>query len=105
MSLVYPDFPFQQAVVDFVDIHSRNYIIYTDRYTGWVEVALMPSGKAKTVYDTMRTWFCTYGAPEELSSDGGPPFESQEYNSFLKNWGIRKRTSSANYPQSMVVQN
>ena len=38
--------------------------------------------------------------PEELSADGGPPFESQEYDSFLKNWGVRKYTSSAYYPQS-----
>ena len=84
------EFPFQQAVVDFVDIHDRNYIIYTDRYTGLVEVVLMLSGKAKTVCDTMRTWFCTYGSPEELLSNGKPPFESPEYNSFLKNRDIHK---------------
>ena len=69
---------------------------FADRYTGWVEVAWMSSGNAKNVCDTMRTWFCTYGAPKEISSDGGPPFESQEYNTFLKNW---KRTSSTYYPQ------
>lgn len=74
-------------------------MVYADRYTGWVEVALMTSGRAKTVCDTLRTWFCTYGVPEEISSDGGPPFESQEYDSFLRNWGIRKRTSSAHYAQ------
>ena len=50
--------------------------------------------------DIMRTWFSTYGAPEELSSDKGPPFESQEYNSFLNNYGISKSTSSAHFPQS-----
>ena len=100
MSPADPEFPFQQVVVDFVDIQGKSYMVYADRYTGWVEVALMQSGKAKTICDTMRTWFCTYGTPEEISSDGGPPFESKEYDSFLKNWGIRKRTSSAYYPQS-----
>ena len=94
------EFPFQQTVVDFVEINGKNYLVYADRYTGWIEVALMPSGKAKMVCDTFRTWFCTYGAPEELSADGGPPFESQEYDSFLKNWGVRKHTPSAYYPQS-----
>ena len=54
----------------------------------------MPTGKAKTVCDTMRICLCTYGAPEELLS------ESQVYNSFLKNWGICKHTSSAHYPQT-----
>ena len=100
MSSVDPKFPFKQAVVDFVDKHSRNYIIYTDWYTGWLEVVLMTSGKAKTVCDTMRTLFKTYGASEELSLDGGPLFESPEYNSFLKNWSIRKHTSLAYYPKS-----
>ena len=100
MSPADPEFPFQQVVTDFADIQGKSYLVYADRYTGWVEVALMQSGKAKTVCDTMRTWFCTYGVPEEISSDGGPPFESLEYDSFLKNWGVRKRTSSAYYPQS-----
>ena len=67
---------------------------------GWVEVALMSSGKAKNICDTMRIWFCTYGTPKEISSNGGPLFEAQEYNTFLKNWGIWKCTSSAYYPQS-----
>ena len=75
-------------------------MVYADRYTGWVEVALMSSGKTTNVCDTMRTWLCTYGAPEEISSHGGLPFESHEFNTFLKNWGIRKCTSSAYYPQS-----
>lgn len=31
---------------------------------------------------------------------GDPPFDSQEYDSFLKNWGIQKHTLSAYYAQS-----
>ena len=46
------------------------------------------------------TWFRTFGVPEEISADGGPPFNSLEYKSMLKNWGIRSRQSSAYYPQS-----
>ena len=42
----------------------------------------------------MRTWFCTYGAAEEISSDGGTLFESQGYNTFLKNWGIFNNTDN-----------
>ena len=87
MSPADPGFPFQQVVVEFADIQGKSYMVYTDRYMGWVEVALMLSKKAKNVCDTMRTWFCTYGMPEEISLDGGPLFESQEYNTFLKKLG------------------
>lgn len=83
-----PEFPFQQVVVNFVDIQGKSYMVYANRHTGWVEVALMSSGKAKNVCDTMRTRFCIYSAPEKISSDGGPPFESQEYNTFLKKTGV-----------------
>ena len=95
-----PEFPFQLVAIDFANIQGKHYLVYADRYTGWVEITLMSSGRAKTICDTLRSWFCTYGAPEEIASDGGPPFESQEFDTFLKNWGIRKRTSSAYYAQS-----
>lgn len=56
----------------------------------------MSSEKARAVCDTLRTWFCTYGALEELSFDRVSPFDSQEYDSFLKNWRIQKNTSAYN---------
>ena len=100
MSPADPEFPFQQVVMEFTDILGKRYMVYADQYMGWVEMALMSSGEVINVYNPMRTWFCTYGAPEEISSHGGPPFESQEYNTFLKNWGVQKHTSSAYKPQS-----
>ena len=44
--------------------------------------------------------FSTYGVPEELSTDGGPPFNGYEYKQFLTRWDIQPRLSSAYYPQS-----
>ena len=65
-----------------------------------MEVTSLSSGKATAVCDALRNWFCTYGVPEEISLDGGPPFDSQGYKSFLEDWGVKKRMSSAHYPQS-----
>ena len=64
-----PEYPFQQTVTDFFNLHGKDYLIYADRYTGWVEVALMVSGKAQIVCDTLRKLFVAYGSPEELASD------------------------------------
>ena len=44
--------------------------------------------------------FTTFGVPEELSTDGGPPFKGYEYKEFLIRWDIQPRLSSAYYPQS-----
>ena len=95
-----PQFPFQHTVADLCDISGNKYLVFADRYTGWVEAALMPDPNARKVWNRLRTWFCTYGAPAELASDGGPPFQSLEYHQFLKDWGISQRLSSAYYPQS-----
>ena len=95
-----PQFPFQRTVIDFCDIRGNKYLIFADQYTGWVEVVLMKEPTVNWVCEQLRAWFCTYGAPEELSSDGGPPFQSHEYARFLSNWGIRQHLSSAYFAQS-----
>lgn len=95
-----PEFPFEQVVVDFFSLQGYDFIIYADRYTGWVEVARMDNKTAKSSCNVFRNWFVSYGVPEELASDGGPPFDSFELRTFLESWGVRQRLSSAYYPQS-----
>ena len=95
-----PDVPFQQVVTDLCEVAGHDYMIYADRYSGWVEIAKL-SGKAfKDVTRCMLKWFSDFGVPEEVASDGGPPFNSSSYDAFLKLWDIRKRQSSAHFPQS-----
>lgn len=67
-------------------------MVYTDQYMGWVEVVLMLSGKARTACNTLWNWFCIYGTPEEILLNRGPSFNSQEYNLFPDDWGIKKYT-------------
>ena len=55
---------------------------------------------SQTLTTTCRSLFAAYGAPEELSSDGGPQFQSTAFKKFLENWGVKHRLSSAEYPQS-----
>ena len=48
----------------------------------------------------LRSFFATFGVPEELSSDGGPEFTAGCTEAFLRLWGVRHRVSSAHFPQS-----
>jgi hypothetical protein len=95
-----PDLPFQQVVTDFYQANGCQYIIYADRYTGWTEVAKVSSTSFTAFKKCVIPWFRTYGVPKEISSDGGPPFNSHEYRIFLQDWGIKSRLSSAHYAQS-----
>ena len=76
------------------------YLIYADRYTGWTEVSITKNANTKTVSDILRRYFTTFGVPEEVSSDGGPPYNSHDFDTFLRSWGIKHRSSSAYFAQS-----
>ena len=74
-----PGLPFQQVAVDFYQKGTHHCLIYADRFSGWTEVARVQSTSYKSLQKDFLSWFRTYGVPEEISSDGGPPFKSAEY--------------------------
>ena len=95
-----PDYPFQQVVTDLFHMSGATYLIYADRFSGWTEVSKTNNANTKVVCNILRRYFMTFGVPEELSSDGGPPYNSHDFDTFLREWGIRHRSSSSYFPQS-----
>ena len=95
-----PDVPFQQVVADLFSLEGHTFLAYADRYSGWLEVDRLSTNSYRNVRKSLLRWFSTFGVPEELATDGGPPFNSYEYESFLQNWDVQWRLSSAYYPQS-----
>ena len=96
-----PEYPFQQVVADLFQVNGRTYLAFVDRLTGWVEVAHLHNGATSgNLIKIFRRYFTRWGAPEELSTDGGTNLSSEEMKSFLKKWGVASRISSALYPQS-----
>lgn len=74
---------------------------YADRLTGWLEVAHFPNGTNSTKLKTViRRYFTRWGAPEQISMDGGTNLMSEEMTTFFRRWGASVRLSSAHYPQS-----
>ena len=99
-----PTTPFQQIYSDFFDFGGYHFLIIGDRLSGWTDVYPAPVGGvysgARGLVKCLRTFFATYGVPEEISSDGGPEFKSSACGEFLRRWGVRHRISSAYFPQS-----
>ena len=95
-----PEYPFEQAVADLFTLEGHTFLAYADRFSGWLEVERLKSNTFRNVHQTLLRWFRTFGVPEELATDGGPPFQSHDYHSFLRTWNVDRRLSSAHYPQS-----
>ena len=95
-----PEYPFQQTVTDLCHLEGHTFLIFADRFSGWVEVERLPTNTLRHVRKPLLRWFTTYGVPEDISSDGGPPFNSHDFAAFLRAWNVRWRLSSAHYPQS-----
>ena len=97
-----PQYPFDQVVTDYFTLMGYKYLLYADRYSGWITVVKtkLGDGDLKFLKKHLCHLFATYGTPREISDDGGPPFNAHEYKEFLKLWGINLRKSSSYYPQS-----
>ena len=99
-----PTTPFQLIFADYFQLHAKHFLVAGDRFSGWTEVIKVrcnaASSGSKGLCETLRNLMATFGVPEEITSDGGPEFISQETADFFKKWGIRHRLSSAYFPQS-----
>ena len=99
-----PTTPFELIYADYFKLIGFFYLVIGDRLSGWTEVVQVNPGSqssgSKGLCRALRQVFATFGVPEELSSDGGPEFVSQETKDFLSRWGVRHRLSSAYFPQS-----
>ena len=85
----FPNRPWQRVHVDFASVDGKHYLVVVDAYSKWPEV----TGPMPTITATataLPTIFSKNGLPESIVSDNEPPFQSAEYEWFLKLNGIQR---------------
>lgn len=95
-----PEFPFQMACCDYFELAGHHYLVYADRYSGWLDLVKVQDGTFRTLSSNLRRWFAQWGVPRILETDGGPPFNGGPFSAFMEQWGVKHRLSSAYYAQS-----
>ncbi|GFX43723.1 uncharacterized protein K02A2.6 [Trichonephila clavipes] len=60
-----------------------------DYLSKYVELKPLNSTTAQSVITVMKSIYATHGIPEELVSDGGPPYNSNLMMSLSQEWGIK----------------
>ena len=95
----WPDAPWKRIHVDFAGpFLGKMFFIVVDAHSKWPEVISMSSTTAQSTIEVLRSLFSRYGLPEQLVSDNGAQFTSEEFTQFMKVNGIKHIRSAPYHP-------
>ena len=95
-----PERPWQVVGSDLFQQQGKTYLLVTDYYSRYPEVALLTSESASEVIRNLKSIFARHGIPEMLISDNGPAYAAHEFKSFADTYKFRSVTSSPRYPRA-----
>ena len=97
-----PDHPWQKVDIDFLGpLPSGDYILVViDEYTRFPEVFITKSTSLKPTIANLDKLFSSYGIPEEVKSDNGPPFKSRGFKQFSRRLGFKHRRITPRHPKA-----
>ena len=82
------------------DGNKEEWLQYVERLGHYFEAICTSSTSSNVVIEELRTMFAKFGLPETVVTDNGTGFTSHEFNSFLKQNGIKHITSAPYHPSS-----
>lgn len=95
---VWPTRPWQRIHMDFAGpFKQKLYFIIVDAHSKWPEMTTTSSEKT---IEVLRRLFSRYGLPEQLVSDNGPQFTSDEFTRFTRSNGIKHIRTTPYHPSS-----
>lgn len=95
-----PKRPWILLGVDLMEFKAKKYLILIDYYSKFIEVAYLNKTTSWDIITKMKNIFSRYGIPEEIRSDNGPQFSSEDFKDFSKEYGFIHAKSSPKFPQS-----
>ena len=98
---LWPDRPWQRIHIDFAGpFRGRQFLIIVDAHSKWPEIIQMQTTTSSATIHELRRLFSSYGLPEQLVSDNGPQFVSDEFQVFLKSNRVKHIRSAPYHPSS-----
>ena len=97
----WPTRPWEKINIDFAGpfLCSMSFIVI-DAHSKWPEVITMKSATSERTIKLLRSLFSRFGIPEQVVSDNGPQFTSQEFKEFLQMNRVKHITSAPRLPSS-----
>ncbi|KMQ89584.1 retrovirus-related pol polyprotein from transposon opus [Lasius niger] len=103
MPTEFPRRAWQRVGMDLFHLNHKWYLIVTDYYSRYPEIALLKDLREDTIIKHLKSIFARHGIPETVVSDNGTQFGSiatAEFTKFANEWGFQHVTSSLHFPQS-----
>ena len=97
-----PESPWMKLSMDFKGpLHDGSYaVVLLDDYSRYPIVDFTMSLKAKDVIPILDKMLSEFGTPEEIRTDNGAPFNSQDFQNFMIEMGINHRKITPLHPQA-----
>ena len=93
--------PWQRIHLDFAGpFQGQMWLILIDSYSRWPEVVPMRTTTASQTIKELRPIFATFGLPEQILTDNGPQFVSEEFQEFTRSNGIQHIKIAPYHPRS-----
>ena len=95
----WPSRPWQRVHIDYAGpFFGHMFLVVVDAHSKWPEVVMTKSTDSEKTIEILKCIFARNGLPELIVSDNGPQFVSAEFDSFLRQNGIRRKNSAPYHP-------
>lgn len=100
LTTVMPNRAWQRIGVDLCEQAGTRYLIVVDYYSRYIEIAHLTNMTSAQTIGKLKNMFAHWGIPDEVFSDNGTQFTSEEFRNFAHSYGFCHTTSSPHFPQS-----
>ena len=100
-SWVWPAQPWKRVHIDFAGPYQGSmFLVAVDAHSKWPEVHIMKETTTAKTIEILRKMFAAFGLPEQLVTDNGPQFVSEDFAAFTESNGIRHIRCAPYHPAS-----
>lgn len=93
------DQPWKRIHIDFAGLfQGAMFLVVVDSHSKWLEVIPMTSTTTEQILEILSVLFAAHGLPEQLVSDNGPQFSSEEFEVCMRKNGIKHIRSALGHP-------